>query len=327
MEHVMARVNVDGMPGYRLEAVDAQVCTTFVPAAGMVGISLVHKGAELLPQQKGLKGYRRNGSTFGIPLLHPWGNRLQGDTYNVAGTEVDLKDVGELVHRDSNGLPIHGLGTGRIAWTVTETTATDSGARLVATADFGRTSPLFKGFPFSHCIEQTVTLAGFGEGACLAMETQLKATGKERVPVVFGWHPYLRLPGVSREDWVIDLPVHRHYRLSNQSLPTGERESCHFAKDKLGSRVFDDLFDQLKDSGGAGGTFTLSGGRRRLSVCFERGYPYAIVWAPPGQELICFEPMTAATNALASAWPERLMVAPGESYSARFSIRVDDRAA
>ena len=68
--------------------------------------------------------------------------------------------------------------------------------------------------------------------------------------------------------------------------------------------------------------FTLEGDDRRLAVCFEFGYPYAIVWAPAGQDLICFEPMTAATNALASGWPELITVAPGESYVARFSILV-----
>ena len=58
---------------------------------------------------------------------------------------------------------------------------------------------------------------------------------------------------------------------------------------------------------------------------FEQGYPLAQVYAPPGEDYICFEPMTAPTNALVSG--ERLqLVAPGEEYNARFSISVYDDA-
>ena len=42
-------------------------------------ISLTHRGEELLGQRGGLPAYRERGATFGIPLLHPWANRLDGD--------------------------------------------------------------------------------------------------------------------------------------------------------------------------------------------------------------------------------------------------------
>jgi aldose 1-epimerase len=56
-----------------------------------------------------------------------------------------------------------------------------------------------------------------------------------------------------------------------------------------------------------------------LSVLFGAGYPYAQVYAPPGAGFACLEPMTAPTNALvAGDYP---VVRPGESFTARFSIR------
>lgn len=85
----------------------------------------------------------------------------------------------------------------------------------------------------------------------------------------------------------------------------------------LGEREFDDLFGELDPLP----VFVLAGGGRRIDVAFEAGYPFAQVYAPAGQELICFEPMTAPTNSLVSG--DRLtLVAPGDSYVARFRIGV-----
>jgi aldose 1-epimerase len=47
------------------------------------------------------------------------------------------------------------------------------------------------------------------------------------------------------------------------------------------------------------------------------------VFAPEGQPFICFEPMTAPTNALVSGVGLRL-VEPGDEYRTAFSIAVSD---
>jgi galactose mutarotase-like enzyme len=45
------------------------------------------------------------------------------------------------------------------------------------------------------------------------------------------------------------------------------------------------------------------------------------VYVPPGAGFACLEPMTAPTNALvAGGYP---VVRPGESFTARFSIRLE----
>ena len=46
--------------------------------------------------------------------------------------------------------------------------------------------------------------------------------------------------------------------------------------------------------------FALEGGGRRIEVEFEAGYPVAQVYAPPGEDYVCFEPMTAPIDALVS---------------------------
>ena len=37
-----------------------------------------------------------------------------------------------------------------------------------------------------------------------------------------------------------------------------------------------------------------------MTVAFDAGYPCAQIYAPAGEPVICFEPMTAPTNALVS---------------------------
>ena len=60
-----------------------------------------------------------------------------------------------------------------------------------------------------------------------------------------------------------------------------------------------------------------------MTVTFDDGFAYAQVFAPEGQDFICFEPMTALTNALEDGRTLPL-VAPGEEYRTAFSIAVAD---
>jgi aldose 1-epimerase len=60
---------------------------------------------------------------------------------------------------------------------------------------------------------------------------------------------------------------------------------------------------------------------RTLTVTLESGYPAGQVFTPRGAQFICFEPMTAPTNALRSRAGLR-RVAPGETFTAVFSIHV-----
>ncbi|MFL5859349.1 MAG: aldose 1-epimerase, partial [Solirubrobacteraceae bacterium] len=61
-----------------------------------------------------------------------------------------------------------------------------------------------------------------------------------------------------------------------------------------------------------------------LTVTFDAGFGYAQVFAPEEQEFICFEPMTAPTNALVSGAGLQL-VEPGDEYRTAFSIAVTDK--
>jgi hypothetical protein len=50
----------------------------FLPGYGMLGASLRHRHIEILRRVQDLEVAAAKGSTAGIPLLHPWANRLAG---------------------------------------------------------------------------------------------------------------------------------------------------------------------------------------------------------------------------------------------------------
>jgi aldose 1-epimerase len=231
----------------------------------------------------------------------------------VAGQQIDLADHRKLLSLDPNGLPIHGLLGGAAVWTVERHEDIPDGAVLDASFDFAAHEELMDAFPFPHRLEIEAGVAG----GTLSIATVLQATGELPVPVSFGYHPYLRLPGVERAEWEVEIPISTRVDLDDDELPTGEMEVAEVEPGPLGSRTFDDEFGA--PDGGL--PFALEGGGRRIEVWFGQGYPYAQVYAPDDDEVIAFEPMTAQTNALVSGHDLKL-VQPGETYEARFSITV-----
>lgn len=284
----------------------SEIDVTFVPSAGMVACSLRHRGDELLGQRGGLSAYVERQSTMGIPLLHPWANRLSEFRFELNGREVDLERASPKL--DPNGLPIHGLLAADRGWEVLKADP----AALSASFDFGARPDLLAAFPFPHTLRIHATV----DGARLTIATTLVATGDTPVPVSFGFHPYLQLPGIPRGEWEIEVPVAERLTLDERGIPTGERTPVDVGSGPLGERTFDDAY--LAPSG----PFVLAGGGRRISLAFEQGYGYSQLYAPPDDEVIAFEPMTAPTNALISG-DGLQMLDPGDRYEAIFSIEVD----
>jgi aldose 1-epimerase len=287
----------------------------FVPEAGMVCCSLRHRGEELLGQRGGLARYVEAGSTMGIPLLHPWANRLGASRFELAGRPVDLELEGLHLKRDERGLPIHGLLGAAPGWRVFDHLETDDGGVLAAGFDFASYPRLLEAFPFPHSVRIEARLSG----AELTIVTTVRAGEGSPVPISFGFHPYLRLPGVPRSEWVLTAPVRERLRLDERMLPTGRREAVRIESGPLGSRNFDDPF--LAPEGAA--PFALEGGGRRVEVRIGDGYRYCQLYAPEDDATVAIEPMTAPANALFSG--EGLTMLPaGQSFSASFSIAVSE---
>jgi aldose 1-epimerase len=312
--HEVADVLYDGYHARTLISHEANLEVTFVPGVGMVGASLKHDGDELLGQRGGLARYEATRSTMGIPILHPWANRLAKYEYAAAGRNVQLDPDSPLLKKEEHDLPIHGFLGASPYWELLGADADDNSARLSARLDFGVHPEYLEGFPYPHELRMDITL----RGPLLTIRTTLAPTGNLGVPVSFGFHPYFTLPGAAREDWHVELPKMDRLVVDDQLIPTGELEPFEVEPGPLGDRTYDNVFTNLPDPP----RFAASGGGHRIQVEFVGGYRYGVVFAPADDDVICFEPMTAPTNALVTG-DGLEVVAPGESRSSTFSVSVE----
>jgi len=284
------------------------LAATFVPRLSLVGSSLTHRGEELLGTRGGLDAWAQRGKTMGIPLLHPWANRLSGWSYEVDGRQVELARGSAHVRPDEHGLPIHGVLHGETSWVVTARTETE----LRAEFDFGADSRRMRLFPFAHVLAVHAILDPVG----LQITTTMSATGDVAVPVSFGYHPYLRPPGVPRSAWEIETTLSEQLVLDRTSVPTGEVRSERVAAGPLGDRTFDHGYQSA-----AGAWLRLRAGSRTMDLRLLEGYTHAQLFAPGNEDVLALEPMTAPADALRSGNGLRT-VAPGASFTASFRIDV-----
>jgi aldose 1-epimerase len=297
----------------RVVSADHRIAAEFVPSAGMICSSLTCDGDELLHAGKGLEAYASEGHTMGIPLLYPWANRIDGHTFDAAGARVTLPEDPALIPHDPAGLPIHGLVPARMPWQV-EPSDDDS----TVTARLEWSAPeLLELFPFTH--EAVVRAVADDRG--LTISTNVRATASDRVPVSFGFHPYLRLPGSSRESWHVELPPMERLSLNERMIPTGERTPLQTEERsfELAQTSWDDGFAGVQQPA----RFSVANGpARTMAVELLQGYPFAQIFAPPGHDFICFEPMTAPTNALHSS-DGLTVLEPGGEHRAVFRVTVE----
>jgi galactose mutarotase-like enzyme len=275
------------LPGVEVVTLRAgELEADYVPRAGMVCASLRHRGEELLGQRKGLEAYAAQGSTFALPLLYPWANRVAARTFDCLGRTVDLAGAPPGVFRDDGetGLPIHGARTAGGPWDVEHRDE----ASLRASFDWSEHPELLAAFPFEHRVTYAAELTPE------ALRVTMRVEGE--APVALGFHPYFSAPAGTR----FEVLVRERLVLDEHKLPTGEREPVDGASGVVGEDAFDDGYSAPE------GPFTDGD----VTVTLERGFPYCQLFAPPGAELVAFEPMSAPTNALVTG--DELPEAPWE---------------
>jgi aldose 1-epimerase len=286
----------------------SKLTATYVPNAGMIGTSLDDDGVELLGQRRGLQAYVSTHRTMGIPILYPWANRLSSNGYGVDGAVVTLTPGTGGIRTDEHGVPIHGTLAAYPDWSVT----TQLESQLTAELDFAARPGLLATFPFPHLLTLDITLAD----RALTVTTTVTATTGARVPLCFGFHPYLQLPDVPRAQWQIETPAMRFRPVNAWGVPTGAMEAREASTELLGDKSIDDGYDEVAP----GAVFALSGGGRRIEVHFDEGFSAAQVFAPASDDVVCFEPMAAPTDSLRRGGYR--VVHAGESAVTRFRITV-----
>jgi galactose mutarotase-like enzyme len=290
-----------GEPGLAL--VSGRLTATFLPRVGMTGVSLRFRDEEYLAVPGGIAALRA-GKTGGLPLLAPWANRLSARRYRAAGVDVDL--TGLRLNTDDNGLPIHGLLVGQPGWRVDRQLTRGDRAILRASVDVDAPA-----FPFPHRIQLVITVV---DGQ-LDISTTVVPTARRRVPIGFGWHPYLRLTATPRSEWILTLPAREHLELDPRGIPSGQSSPESSQAKPIGRRHFDDLYAL-----GRHRRLSFTAGSRSVELGCGSGYDYAQVWVPPRRQFAALEPMAAPTNGLVDGTAP--VVAPGDQYTARFSLRL-----
>ena len=295
---------------HSLDSGDLQA--VFWPGSGMLGVSLKHRGAELLRRIDDLEAAKSKGSTAGIPLLYPWANRLAFLKYQAAGRDVTLDPSSTLLHFDNHQLPMHGVPWGQLAWEIVAAKP-DS---LLARFDWSRPD-LLAIFPFPHKLEIAAAL----NPDSLSLYTTVFANSDSSVPISFGFHPYFGIPQLPRSQWRLQSPHMNKLQLDSRGIPTGTQESFGPFDSVLGDKSFDDGFALI----GPHSSFSLSGAGRHITVTFLENFPYAQIFAPKDKDFIALEPMTAPTSALTSGQALQVL-APGGQFRASFRITVHSGA-
>jgi galactose mutarotase-like enzyme len=212
------------------------------------------------------------------------------------------------VRTDQHGVPIHGTLAAYPGWNVT----TQLESQLTAELDYAARPGLLATFPFPHLLTLDITLAD----RTLTVRTTVTATTGSQVPMCFGFHPYLTIPDVPRPQWQIETPAMRFRPVNAWGIPTEETEARGETTELLGDKLIDDGFDEVRP----GSVFAVSGGGRRIQVSFDEGFTAAQVFAPGDDDVVCFEPMAAPTDALRRGGYRK--VNAGESAVAQFRINV-----
>jgi aldose 1-epimerase len=258
----------------------------------------------------------------GIPFLAPWANRIPGGGFWAGGKKYLFNSGLGTVRVDSDGIAIHGMLTSSPLWEVTDVGADAESAHVTSRLAFWKYPELMANWPFAHQYEMTYRLTG----GVLQVSTAVTNLSAKAMPVVLGFHPYFNIPGVPRADSTAHIPARKHIETDAHLVATGEFTTNDLPDQvSLKDHTFDDgLTDLVRDKDGRA-TFSVQAGDKKIQVIYGPKYRVAVVFAPPAQNFICFEPMTAITNGVNLAhdgkYPELQTVAPGANWQESFWVR------
>jgi aldose 1-epimerase len=258
----------------------------------------------------------------GIPFLAPWANRMPEGFWANGKWYPFQSGRSETIRLDQNGIPIHGMLTASSLWEIVECGANDASAYVTSRLAFWKYPDLMANWPFAHEYEMTHRLA---EGA-LEVSVTVTNLSANSMPVAVGFHPYFQLPGVPIAEAAAHIPVRLHVETDHRLVATGETRPVDFGDLlPLADHHFDDGFTGLMRDSAAQATFYVEGHGKKIEVTFGPRYQVAIIYAPPGHDYICFEPMSAVTNGInlghEGRYPELQILGPGSEWRESFWVR------
>ena len=321
-DYSVASTLEDGIPVVRLTDAAHGVEVAIAPTIGNIAFEMKVKGKNIFwTPFKTLSEFKEKPALCGNPLLAPWANRLSRDGFSFGSRDYSLNPAIGNIRRDGNGHPIHGLLIFSPLWEVVEQTADGQQALVRSRLEYWRYPELMEQFPFAHTLEMTYRLSN----GTLEVETVLNNHSSTEMPVSIGYHPYFQLHDAPRDDWKVTLAAKAKYELSAELIPTGVTAPLTLRNPvELSGTQLDDVFGSLTRGSNGRADFSVRGKSQSITVSYGPKYPVAVVYAPPGRGFICFEPMTAVTDAInlshAGKYKDLQSIPPGGVWKESFWI-------
>lgn len=235
-----------------------------------------------------------------FPLL-PWSNRIGGAGFVFEGRRIALAP-----NRAGEPCPIHGEGW-QLPWEVRAQSATALTLALERS----------HGAPFSYQAQLDYALAG----TALTVALRVSNSGRDPMPFGLGLHPWL----IRRGDVRLHAPARSLWSRGPAGLPQQESavpaEWDFSAMRALPDGAVDNVFAGW--DGQAEVAYPASGIRLHIAADMS----YYILYAPPGADFFCFEPVDHMINAHnLPGGPARhglTVLAPRQSLERRVVFRVE----
>ena len=247
-------------------------------------------------------------------FLIPFVGRIPNGTYIFDGKRYDLRnDVKE-------GEVKHGLLYNR-SWTLSKVEESKSYGML----EFNYTLDPneFSGYPFELSACARVVLRPDG----LEVLSLVKNIGENKLPLAFGWHPYLTLSESTINDYFLKVPAEKVVVLDESKTPTGEKMDVSLcAYDfrsfrKIGQLEMDVVYIDLVYSDDRVYT-TLYDDKSNFGVALwqDRKYRFIVIYTPPHRRSIAIEPWTSAPNCFNKPVLGLIVLPPQEKIEAKFGV-------
>ncbi|GGC84330.1 aldose 1-epimerase [Undibacterium terreum] len=246
-----------------------------------------------------------------FPMI-PFCNRIRDGKAVFDGRQVSVPS-GARRH------PLHGFGWTR-AWSCVQHEAASASLHL----DFPGPDNDNGGWPFKFKASQHVSLTE--QGLFITME--VKNTDNVPMPLGIGHHPYF----VREPDTRLTLSAQGMWQGDHEVMPTTLDQPPLLQKLKEGIRVDDFALDNNFAGWDriANVTWPASdaGPARSMKLQASSPFDYVVLYTPAGQDFFCVEPASNCTDWLnlashTQAEKGGAVVAPGEVYTAGFSLLVD----
>ena len=249
----------------------------------------------------------------GVPLF-PFANRLANGRYTFAGHSYQFP-----INECQNGHAIHGF-LHRLPARVSSQCPKSSSLALQYSY-LGQ----FEYYPFPFEAQMTYR---FVTSSQLVVTFSALNTGKQAMPVGFGWHPYFTL-GEPVDDLSLKLFDAEQVGLDDRCIPFAERRRFNDYQDfaELGKTHLDDCFHILASSPKV--AVSLWSKQQRIGVevwqtSHKSGGSYFQICTSKDRQSIAIEPMTSNIDAF-NNHQGLTILKPGKEFSCEFGVKMIDK--